>query len=134
MKLQLYIQIVWFRSHEIYYVRGDSSSYYVLGAVVIVEIISRVLVGHQLNKSFMHFRIHRMRLVEWPSGRNLNIFRFGFLYNSNSNLLLPDIVLHRILKEFQRALSGIVRDRVVAGDDRWRVLLSLGHVLFQHRL
>ena len=48
------------------------------------------------------------------------------------NLLPADVVLHKTVKQFQQAVSGLVKDRVVAGDSRWRNLLSPRHALFQY--
>ena len=66
-----------------------------------------------------HQRVHSMRLEEWPAGRNLDIMKRSALGSIRVYNLLPaDVVLHRTLKQFQQALSGIVKDRVVAGDPR----------------
>ena len=46
------------------------------------------------------------------------------------NLLPSELVLKRDLKEFQGGLADLIRDRVVAGDLRWRFLLSPRHPIF----
>ena len=80
-----------------------------------------------------HQRVHSMRLEEWPAGRNLDIMKRSALGSIRVYNLLPaDVVLHRTLKQFQQALSGIVKDRVVAGDPRWRNLVSTRHALYQY--
>ena len=80
-----------------------------------------------------HRSVHSMRLEEWPAGRNLDIIRRSALGSIRVYNLLPaDVVLHKTVKQFQQALSGLVKDRVVAGDSRWRNLLSPRHALFQY--
>ena len=84
-------------------------------------------------RSSRHFRPHSMRLAEWPPERNLDVARRSALGMIRVYNLLPhECVLHKTLSEFQRALSGLVRDRVVAGDHRWRHLLSPRPKLFQY--
>ncbi len=76
-------------------------------------------------------RRHTMHLVEWPSGRNLDIMRRCALGMIRVYNLLPsELVLKRDLKEFQGGLADLIRDRVVAGDLRWRFLLSPRHPIF----
>ena len=48
------------------------------------------------------------------------------------NLLPEDVVVSCNVKSFQKALTQLVRDRVVARDDRWKYVLSCRHQLFQH--
>ena len=80
-----------------------------------------------------HRSVHSMRLEEWPAGRNLDIIRRSALGSIRVYNLLPaDVVLHKTVKQFQQAVSGLVKDRVVAGDSRWRNLLSPWHALFQY--
>ena len=74
-----------------------------------------------------------MQLIEWPCGRNLEIMRRSALGMIRVYNLLPaETVAKRDLKSFQRALTDLVRDRVVAGDCRWKVLLSCRHQIFQY--
>ena len=46
------------------------------------------------------------------------------------NLLPADAVAERKVNEFQRALTNLVRDRIVAQDLRWQILLPCRHQLF----
>ena len=76
---------------------------------------------------------HSFQLVEWSSGRNLEIMRrsaFGMI--RVYNLLPEDVVAKSDLKTFQGSLTQLVRDRVVACDARWKVVLSCRHTLFQN--
>ena len=83
-------------------------------------------------RSSRHARIHNRRMEEWPAGRDLCIARRSALGSIRVYNMLPaDVVVHSTLKDCQRALSSLVKDRVVAGDSRWRVLLSPRHTLFK---
>ncbi len=74
-----------------------------------------------------------MQLVEWPGWHNLEIMRRSALGMIRVyNLLPPHVVSEHNLKDFQRSLTDLVRDRVVAGDSRWRVLLSPRCPIFQY--
>ena len=78
-------------------------------------------------------RRHTTQLIEWPCGRNLDIMRRSALGMIRVYNLLPvETVANSDLKSFQRALTDLVRDRVVAGDFRWKVLLSSCHAIFQY--
>ena len=48
------------------------------------------------------------------------------------NLLPQEIVSEQTVSVFQHSLTELVRDRVVAGDGRWRHLLCPRWPLFQH--
>ncbi len=75
---------------------------------------------------------HPYQLAEWPAGRNLDLMRRSALGMIRVYNLLPENVVETSgVKEFQSLLSGIVRDRVMARDHRWRSLLSSRHPLFQ---
>ena len=79
------------------------------------------------------FSRHSLQLLERPPGRNLELMRrsaFGMI--RVYNLLPEDAVAERTLKGFQRFLTQLVRDRLVARDDRWRELFSCRHRFFQH--
>ena len=74
---------------------------------------------------------HPYQLAEWPAGRNLDLMRRSALGMIRVYNLLPENVVETSgVKEFQSLLSGIVRDRVMARDHRWRSLLSSRHPLF----
>ena len=76
---------------------------------------------------------HAYQLVEWPAGRNLEVMRRSALGMIRVYNLLPeDVVVSCNVKSFQKALTQLVRDRVVARDDRWKYVLSCRHQLFQH--
>ena len=78
-------------------------------------------------------RRHEMHLVEWPHGRDLDIMRRSALGMIRVYNILPaDRVAKRCLKEFQRGLTDLVRDRVIARDARWKFLLSSRHQIFQY--
>ena len=84
-------------------------------------------------KDSRHFRVRSMRLDELPAGRNLEIIRRFALGSIRVYKLLPgDVAVHRTLKNFEQAFSGMVKDRVAAGDSRWRNLLSPRHALFKY--
>ena len=76
---------------------------------------------------------HDKQLVEWPSARDLDVKRRSCLGSIRVYNLLPAAAVAEVdLKGFHRHLSKLVRDRIVARDDRWKMLLSPRHALFQH--
>ncbi len=76
---------------------------------------------------------HKLQVTEWPQARNLDIMRRSALGMIKVYNILPhDVVQHRAVKDFQRAITDLVRDRVVAGDSRWKVVLSPRHPIFQY--
>ena len=90
-------------------------------------------VSVRLRRSDRTSRKHSKCLMEWPAGQNLKIMRRSALGMIRVYNILPqDVVDTQDLKAFQKALTNLVRDRVVAGDSRWPLLLSPRHVLFQH--
>ena len=76
---------------------------------------------------------HSVQLIEWPPGRDLDVMRRSALGMIRVYNLLPEEAVAKCdLKSFQRTLTQLVRDRVVAGDTRWKELLSCRHRLLQH--
>ena len=73
---------------------------------------------------------HSRQLVECPCGRDLDLeimrrSAFGMIRVYN---LLPKCTIAKSdLKSFQRGLTDLVRDRAVASDCQWKVLLSCRH-------
>ena len=66
-----------------------------------------------------HQHVHSRRLGEWQAGRNINIMKRSALESIRVyTLLQADVVIQRTLKQFQQALSGIVKYRVVAEDPK----------------
>ena len=47
------------------------------------------------------------------------------------NLLPDELVMKLSVKEFQRGLTVLVKNRVVARDSRWKVVLSSRHPFLQ---
>lgn len=75
---------------------------------------------------------HEFQMIEWPGGNNLEIMRRSALGMIRVYNLLPvESVECRDLKLFYRSLTNLVTARVLAGDDRWKVLLSGRPPLFQ---
>ena len=75
---------------------------------------------------------HSLQVSEWAPGRNLEIMRRSALGMIRVyNLLAQETVEQQTMKDFQKSLTNLVRDRVVARDSRWKVLLSCRHPLFQ---
>ena len=76
---------------------------------------------------------HDRQVAEWPLGRNLEIMRRSALGMIRVYNLLPQNVVEQVaVKNFQSALTQLVRDRVFAGDHRWRIVLSSRHAFFQY--
>ena len=76
---------------------------------------------------------HSMQLVEWSSGRNLEIMRRSALGAIRVYNLLPEeCVSNRDVSAFQSSLTQIIRNRLVGGDDRWKFVLSPRHAIFQY--
>ena len=77
-----------------------------------------------------------MHLVESERGRDLDIMRrsaFGMI--RVYNLLPEDVVSQQSVSGFQKKLTDLARDRVVARDGRWRLLLSpRWHLFNRHPL
>ena len=75
---------------------------------------------------------HGLQLVEWPRSRDLDVMRRSALGSIRVyNLLPPVVVAERDVKGFQSSLTNLIRDRVVARDGRWKVVLSPRHAVFQ---
>ena len=75
---------------------------------------------------------HNLQVTEHPPGRSLDIMRRSALGMIRVYNLLPqDVVELSAVNKFQTALTNIVRGRVLAGDHRWKVVLSPRHPLFQ---
>ena len=75
---------------------------------------------------------HKFQVIEWPRCRDLDIMRRSALGMIRVYNILPEhVVSIANMKLFQRALTDLVRDRVTAGDHRWKVLLCCRHRLFQ---
>ncbi len=78
-------------------------------------------------------RRHDVQLVEWPSGRNLDVLRRSALGMIRVYNLLPEeCVAARDVSGFQSSLSQLVRDRLVGGDPRWKFVLSSRYAIFQY--
>ena len=76
---------------------------------------------------------HRYQLVEWPAGRNFDVMRRSALGMIRVYNILPQsVVEQRTVKEFQSALTALVRDRLVARDRCWKFVLSSRHPFFQY--
>ena len=89
-------------------------------------------VSHSYRRSVRFSHRHSRCLIEWAAGSNLEIMRRSALGMIRVYNLLPEELVDKVdLKEFQRGLTQLVRDRVTAGDHRWRFLLSPRHALFQ---
>lgn len=87
----------------------------------------------QLRQSGRHQRRHSMHLVECARGRDLDIMRRSALGMIRVYNLLPqDTVSEQSVSSFQHNLIDLVRDRVVASDNRWNYLLSPRWPLFNH--
>ena len=87
------------------------------------------------NITSRNWRRHRFQLVEWPTGRNLELMRRSALGMIRVYNILPqEVVEKHDLKLFQRVLTDLVRDRVVGGDGSWRFLFSPSHHILQYHL
>ena len=76
---------------------------------------------------------HSMHLVEWRSGRNLELMRRSALGMIRVYNLLPaGCVTNCDVSAFQTNLTQLIRDRLVGGDSRWKFVLSPRHALFQY--
>ena len=86
-----------------------------------------------LRRSARHGERHNMQLQECHRGRDLDIMRRSILGLIRVYNILPqDVVSAKSVSDFQHRLTDIVRDRVVARDDRWSHLLSPRCALFDH--
>ena len=100
------------------------------GPAQLWKFFRRDVVRRREQRSFTR---HSLQLIEWPPGRDLEIMRRSALGMIRVYNLLPqEAVAETTLKLFQRHLTQLVRDRVVACDGRWKELLSSRHRLFQN--
>ena len=78
-------------------------------------------------------RPHNFQVAEWPAGRSLDIMRRSALGMIRVyNLLLDACVSVRNVSGFQSKLTELVRNRLVAGDARWKVVLFSRHPILQY--
>ena len=78
-------------------------------------------------------RRHNFQIAEWPAGRSLDIMRRSALGMIRVYNLLPDeCVSVRNVSWFQSKLTELVRNRRVANDATWKVVLSCRHPILQY--
>ena len=88
-----------------------------------------------LRRSARQTRNSVRPLKKMPSGRGLCIFKrsaFGLI--DVYNLLPNDIVSQNDVKQFQSALSAMVKREAAAGNPSWRSLFSPRHPVYQQPL